>query len=217
MFKHISHIRPKHLSGFVLVPIWPDNRGLTVYRVTVPLRAVCRCPQLPLAQSSLVLSRLTRAFLCDGMLFNNMAAVLAMEINIHFCKHLFTLLCKHLFTLLCITVSPFVVQAHDDCVCADSVHDCRGYLRNPIAMLEDSMTSVKMLYKTRSKIDLITSQNNLITFLLLNSDLKMNRITSLKNELFFSLGHVEDMDLHSNDIREISGKAFLGLTGLQHL
>ena len=28
--KHISHIRPNHLSGYTLVPIWPDNRGRTV-------------------------------------------------------------------------------------------------------------------------------------------------------------------------------------------
>ena len=44
------------------------------------------------------------------MLSSNMAASIAMEINIH--------LCKCLFTLLCVTVSPwtspFVVQAHDD-------------------------------------------------------------------------------------------------------
>ena len=30
MFKHISHIRPNHLSGYALVPMWPDNRGRTV-------------------------------------------------------------------------------------------------------------------------------------------------------------------------------------------
>ena len=29
-FKHISHIRPNHLSGYALVPMWPDNRGRTV-------------------------------------------------------------------------------------------------------------------------------------------------------------------------------------------
>ena len=26
----ISHIRPNHLSGYALVPMWPDNRGRTV-------------------------------------------------------------------------------------------------------------------------------------------------------------------------------------------
>ena len=31
MFKHISHIWPNHLSGFVLVPRWPDNWGRTVH------------------------------------------------------------------------------------------------------------------------------------------------------------------------------------------
>ena len=30
VFKNISHIRPNHLSGYVLVPMWPDNRGRTV-------------------------------------------------------------------------------------------------------------------------------------------------------------------------------------------
>ena len=55
-----------------------------------------------------------RAFSCNVMLSSNMAASTATEIAIH--------LCKHLFTLLCVTVSPwtspFVVQAHDDHVCA---------------------------------------------------------------------------------------------------
>ena len=55
-----------------------------------------------------------RAFSCDVMLSSNMAASIATAINIH--------LCKHLFTLLCVTVSPwispFVVQVHDDRVCA---------------------------------------------------------------------------------------------------
>ena len=32
--KHISHIRPNHLSGYALVPIWPDNRGRTVLAIT---------------------------------------------------------------------------------------------------------------------------------------------------------------------------------------
>ena len=27
---YISHIRPTHLSGYALVPMWPDNRGRTV-------------------------------------------------------------------------------------------------------------------------------------------------------------------------------------------
>ena len=31
MFKHLSHIRPNHLSGYALVPMWPDNRGRTVH------------------------------------------------------------------------------------------------------------------------------------------------------------------------------------------
>ena len=39
-----------------------------------------------------------RAFSPDVMLSSNMAASVATEINIH--------LCKHLFTLLCVTVSP---------------------------------------------------------------------------------------------------------------
>ena len=51
-----------------------------------------------------------RAFSHDVMLSSNMAASIAMAINIH--------LCKHLFTLLCVTVSPwtspFLVQVHDD-------------------------------------------------------------------------------------------------------
>ena len=51
------------------------------------------------------MSRITRAFSRD-ILSSNMAASTATEINIHLCKHLFTLLCR--------MVSPFVVQAHDD-------------------------------------------------------------------------------------------------------
>ena len=51
-----------------------------------------------------------RTFSCDVMLSSNMAASIAVEINIH--------LCKHLSTLLCVTgspwTSPFVVQAHND-------------------------------------------------------------------------------------------------------
>ena len=51
-----------------------------------------------------------RAFSCHFMLSSNMAVFIVTEINIH--------LCKHLFTLLCITfspwTSPFVVRAHDD-------------------------------------------------------------------------------------------------------
>ena len=46
------------------------------------------------------------------MLSSNMAASIAMEINIH--------LCKHLFTLLCVMVSPFMVQAH-------GARDCPRY------------------------------------------------------------------------------------------
>ena len=30
VFNHISHIRPNHLSGYMPVPMWPDNRGRTV-------------------------------------------------------------------------------------------------------------------------------------------------------------------------------------------
>ena len=53
------------------------------------------------------MSRITRAFSHDIILSSNMAASIATEVNnIHLCKHLFTLLCR--------TVSPFVVQAHDD-------------------------------------------------------------------------------------------------------
>ena len=52
----------------------------------------------------------SRAFSRDVMLSTNRAASIATTINIH--------LCKHLFTLLSATVSPwtspFVVQAHDD-------------------------------------------------------------------------------------------------------
>ena len=31
--KHISHIRPNHLSGYALVPKWPDNRGRIVLHI----------------------------------------------------------------------------------------------------------------------------------------------------------------------------------------
>ena len=51
-----------------------------------------------------------RAFSRDVMLSSNVATYIAMKINIH--------LCKHLFTLLCVTVSPWisplVVEAHGD-------------------------------------------------------------------------------------------------------
>ena len=55
-----------------------------------------------------------RAFLCDVMLSNNMAASIATAINIHLCKHLFTVLC----VMLSPWTSPFVVQVHDDRFCA---------------------------------------------------------------------------------------------------
>ena len=55
-----------------------------------------------------------RAFSCDVMLSSNMAASIATAINIHLCKHLFTLLC----VMVSPRTSPFVVQAHDDRVCA---------------------------------------------------------------------------------------------------
>ena len=45
--------------------------------------------------------------------------------------------------------SPFVVQAHDDCVRAlvrVTALDIQVSLRNPTAMLEDGMTSVETLY-----------------------------------------------------------------------
>ena len=42
-------------------------------------------------------------------------------------------------------ISPFVVQAHDDRMVRMTVMDIQVSLRNPTAMLEDSMTSVKML------------------------------------------------------------------------
>ena len=68
-----------------------------------------------------------------------MAASIATEINIHFFEHLFTLLC----TMVSPWTSPFVVQVHDDRVCAL----CAWLgLCNPTAMLEDSMTSVKTFY-----------------------------------------------------------------------
>ena len=73
------------------------------------------------------------------MLSSNMAASIATEINIHLCKHLFTLLC----VTVCPWTSPFVVQAHGDRVTA---LDIKVSLRNLTAMLEDSMPSVKMLY-----------------------------------------------------------------------
>ena len=37
MFKHISHIRPNQLSGYALVPMWPDNRGRTVLSYLINL------------------------------------------------------------------------------------------------------------------------------------------------------------------------------------
>ena len=52
------------------------------------------------------------------MLSSNMAASIATEINIH--------LCKHLFTLLCITVSPFMVQRMM-IVYAHGARGCPGY------------------------------------------------------------------------------------------
>ena len=59
---------------------------------------------------------LYRAFSWHVMLSSNMVASIATKINIH--------LCKHLFTVLCIAVSqwtyPFVVQAH-------GAHECPGY------------------------------------------------------------------------------------------
>ena len=84
-----------------------------------------------------------RAFSHDVMLSSNMAASIAWTINID--------LCKNLFTLLSIMVSPrtspfrFVVQAHDDHVRV-TAPDIQVSLRNPTAMLEDSMMSVKTLY-----------------------------------------------------------------------
>ena len=36
--KHISHIWPNHLFGYVLVPMWPDNPGQTVYRAFCQLQ-----------------------------------------------------------------------------------------------------------------------------------------------------------------------------------
>ena len=46
----------------------------------------------------------------------------------------------------------FMVQVHDDCVHARMVHvtalDIQVSLRNPMAMLEDSITSLKILYRS---------------------------------------------------------------------
>ena len=79
------------------------------------------------------------------ILSSNMAASIATEINFH--------LCKHVFTLLCVTVSPltspFVVQGHDRVHVRVTALDIQVSLHNPMAMLEDSMTSVKTLYTER--------------------------------------------------------------------
>ena len=42
---HISHIRPNHLSGYALVPLWPDNRGRTVLKF-IYAKAELRCNEL---------------------------------------------------------------------------------------------------------------------------------------------------------------------------
>ena len=72
-----------------------------------------------------------------------MAASIATEINIHLYASIFLHFIVHNgFSMN----FPFVVQAH-------GVRDCPGHpgqsvvLCNPTAMLEDSMTSVKMLYR----------------------------------------------------------------------
>ena len=75
-----------------------------------------------------------RAFSCDVRLSSKMAASIATEINIHF-------ICKPLFYII-VRKHMMIAYAHGAC-------DCSGYpvsLRNPTAMLKDSMMSVKTLY-----------------------------------------------------------------------
>ena len=88
-----------------------------------------------------------RAILHDVMLSSNMAASIATAINFH--------LRKHLFTLFFVMVSPwtilFMVQGAW-WLRARMVHvtalDIQVSLRNPMAMLEDSITSLKILYRS---------------------------------------------------------------------
>ena len=86
-----------------------------------------------------------RAFSHDVMLSSNIAASIATEINIH--------LCKHHFTSLCVTVSQWTLSIRGSSawwLCARMVRvtalDIHVSLRNLPPMLENSMTSVKMLY-----------------------------------------------------------------------
>ena len=91
------------------------------------------------------------------MLSSNMAASVATEINIHLCKHLFYIIVRNGFSMN----SPFVVQAHDDCVrglCALLPWICPrlDIQVSLMAMLEDSMTSLKTLYLANWKFNFCT-------------------------------------------------------------
>ena len=80
----------------------------------IEVRRIPQPPPPPPSKSVKNCRTVNRAFSRDVMLSSNMAASIATEINIHLCKHLFTLLC----VMVSPWTSPFVVQAHIDRVCA---------------------------------------------------------------------------------------------------
>ena len=80
------------------------------------------------------------------MLFSNMAASIAMEINIQLCKHpSFYIIVLNGFSMNFSIhgSSPWWSRA---CMVRVTALDIQVSLRNPMVILEDSMTSVKTLY-----------------------------------------------------------------------
>ena len=83
-------------------------------------------------------------FSCDVMLSSNMAASIAAEINIHLMQSSFYIIVHVGFSM------SFSIRGSSPWSPARMVRvtamDIQVSLRDPMAMLEDSMTSVKMLY-----------------------------------------------------------------------
>ena len=90
---------------------------------------------------------------------NTILYSIANEINIHLCKHLFTIIVHNSFSIC--GSSTWWSRARMVCVTA---LDIQVSPRNPTVMLENSMTSVKMVYWWKYNTSLLL---NLFFFLLL--------------------------------------------------
>ena len=86
-----------------------------------------------------------RVFSCDVMLSSNMAASLATEINIHFVHAFLYIIVRNVFSmnLSILGSSAWYLRAR---MVGVTALDIQVSLRNSMAMFEDSMTSVKMIY-----------------------------------------------------------------------